>query len=53
MLCEQGQHSIVGQLYFKTNKQAHRKRDQICGYRRGGAGNWMKAAETYKLPAIR
>ena len=22
-------------------------------YLRGGAGNWMKAAETYKLPVVR
>ena len=35
--------SVVGQLYFKnkqTNKQTHRKRDQICCYQR--LGGWKE-----------
>ena len=39
---------------FTLQKQAHRKRNQVCGYQRQEwvRGNWMKAIRRYKLPVI-
>ena len=36
-----------------NNNQAHRQRDQICGYKRRRLGNWRKVVKRYKLPVIR
>ena len=56
MLCTRNCHSVVGLLYTSKSKQTHRKRDQICGYRRWGGGekgNWMKVVKRYKIPVVK
>ena len=39
---------------FTLQKQAHRKRNQVCGYQRQKwvRGNWMRAIRRYKFPVI-
>ena len=39
LCCAPGTTIVVDQLYSK-NKHIHRKRDQICGYHRGGGGEF-------------
>ena len=47
--------SVAGQLYFKANKQTHRKRDHIRGYQRYWyrEGELDEGSQKAKLPVIR
>ena len=59
LFCVPGINTVLEAILLQnqTNKHAHSKRDQSCGYQKWGwgvrAGNWMKVVERYKLPVIR
>ena len=50
--------NYISKTNKQTNKQTHRKRDQICGYQScaglggGRKGDWIKVVKKYKLPGI-